>query len=225
MSQAIDVVIPTLNRAQLLVPLLDSIRRHTARRSYRVLFVVDEADKQTQEVLTTQLCGTDVKMMVHDGTAPVKWNAAVPHCEAEWLLLCGDDVLFRPRWLEEAQPAMARVSVVGTNDLTPRTARKDHATAQLVKRSYIDDPGAAWREPGHVMHPGYHHNFADDELIRLAEYRGEWEFVESSIIEHRHYVWGTAPKDQTYERGALNGFDEDKMLFRRRRRAWMRASR
>jgi len=222
-SPTVDIIIPTLKRPGNVLVVTDDIRRYTPRRSYRITFVTDEDDAKTNEVIQTLVAGLDVNRIVRSGTFPKKINTAVAVTEGDWVLCCGDDVKFKPGWYEATVEATKLdKAVIGTNDKTPRTRNRDHATAQLVRRDYIEHPGAAWREPGHVFHEGYHHQYADNELCNLAWKRGEWHFADDIVIEHPHPVWGTREWDEVYRLGQSNGL-RDKRLFRQRHRLWAKS--
>jgi hypothetical protein len=221
-SPSIDILVPTVRRPQALVPLMDSIRSTSPLGTYKVTFITDPGDERTKEVIQGQVAGRDVDRLEHGGTFPVKINAGVAATEAPSILCCGDDVLFKYGWWEAVEEKLGEYGVIGTNDLTPRTVDKDHATAQIVSREYIEERGAAFREPGHIFHEGYDHNFADDELCKLAQMRDTWIFLPECMIEHRHPFWGTAEMDPIYEKGGLK-YHDDRRLFKRRRRGWIRA--
>jgi glycosyltransferase involved in cell wall biosynthesis len=219
MTPTVSIIVPTLRRAQGLIPFVDSIRRTSPLGEYRIVFVTDPDDDQTLGVIQTMVSGLDVDRIDKGGTFPVKVNAAVAATDTPLMLVCGDDTVFKPGWYD-AMMAARGPGVIGTNDLTPRTKDKNHATAQVLEREYVDDPGAAWNEPGHAFHEGYHHNYADDELCRLAIYRGEFVFADDCVIEHHHPIWGTKEWDDVYAIGERNA-KRDRALYSERRRAWV----
>lgn len=217
----IAILIPTLGRADALAPLLQNLRQVTEFR-YRVYFVVDRGDQETRHVLET-MPGFDFTTVLCDGTYPVKTNAGYAAAADEELVLpTADDVVFHDGWLRAAlkrfeDPA---VQVVGTNDLTPATRDGRLATMPILRRSYVDEQGAAWGERGTVFHEGLHHNFVDRELWELAQHRGVAVFEPESVIEHRHHGWGTREADETDAKGNQQGWDADKALFEQRRAQW-----
>lgn len=224
-TPTVSILVPTVKRAQAIIPFTDAVRQTTPLGAYEIVFITDPGDKQTLGVISGPVAGRDTRMVEQGGSFPQKINAGAANSKAPFVLCCGDDVIFRAGWWEALDLHLAGdVGVIGTNDLTPRTKDKNHATAQVVARSYIDDPGAAWREPGHVFHEGYHHNFADDELCRLAIFRGLFVFVEDCHLHHLHPIWGTKDWDEIYEKGQQH-YDRDRDLYRKRRRAWILAAR
>lgn len=213
----IAIVVPTLNRPHLLGPLAMNVHQ-TTKVPYTLLFVVDRGDTATHNTLSGLGNAT---MVVCDGTYPEKINAGVQHVHEPAVVLANDDVVFYEGWFTAANLAFIDgIEVVGPSDTTPATENEDHATMPIVRRSYIDDPGAVWGERGTTLYEGYHHNFSETELWQLAVDRGVAKFVPECVIEHRHPDWGTAGLDETYQVGARTGFEDDQELFFERQAAW-----
>jgi hypothetical protein len=149
-----------------------------------------------------------------------KINRAVWQTDEPLIFLGADDIRFRPGWYEAAAAKLKPgIGLVGTNDLHhPRVVRGRHATHFLATRAYatsghIDGPG--------LMHDGYHHCFADDELVETARARGAWAMALDSHVEHLHPSWGNAPDDPVYQ-ASYAPFEADRALFRSRRHLWRR---
>lgn len=54
---------------------------------------------------------------------------------------------------------------------------------------------------GHVYHPDYETEWADNELHEIASRRGRLvRFDAAPVVEHRHAVWGAAPDDGLYRK-------------------------
>ncbi|MFM7468035.1 MAG: hypothetical protein ACKO37_00835 [Vampirovibrionales bacterium] len=89
---------------------------------------------------------------VLDASGPsfaVKVNDAYRLTTEPWLFIVGDDVCFRPGWLEAAFKYADKFKVIGTNDLcTTRVKLGVHATHFFIARDYIDTVGASWDGPG-----------------------------------------------------------------------------
>ncbi len=219
----IAIVVPTLGRPGALRPLLASITTATPAGVANIIFVVDHNDKETHvELQSAWKQGWNFKVLFEDGTYPQKVNAGMRACSDPLVLPTADDVVFYPRWLEYALAAFGPgVNVVGTNDLTPITADGTHATMPIIRRSYIEQPGAAFAEPGVLFHEGYHHNRCETETCQLAMRRGVWQFCAESIIEHRHHTWGSREVDETDRRGNLQNREADEALFAEREAAWL----
>lgn len=218
----VSIIVPTLGRPHAIRPLLQSIATTTPTAAAAVVFVSDHNDEETHaELQSAWEQGWRFKNLFEDGTYPHKVNAGVRESSEALVLPTADDVSFQPRWLEHALAALAPgVQVVGTNDLTPVTEDGTHATMPIVRRSYVDDPGAAFGEPGVLFHEGYHHNFCETELCNLAQHRGVYSSCPESIIEHRHPAWGTREEDETDRRGNQANVAGDETLYRQREAAW-----
>jgi len=217
----IAILIPTLGRANALAPLLANLRE-TTPPIYRVCFVVDTADTETRQAIEAMAPAEDFCNVYRDGTYPVKVGAGAAASAEPLIAPLADDVVFHAGWYEAAvarfeDPA---VQVVGTLDLTPATASGKNVTMPIVRRSYVDDPGAAYDEPGVLFHTGYHHNAVERELWQLAKHRGVAVFEPNSIIEHRHHSFGTREADDTDRKGNMANWDADLALYHERERLW-----
>ena len=216
----VAILIPTLGRPHALEPVLDSIKETTPDGQYLPIFVCDWHDHDT----VSELHRLGAWWVFQDGTYPVKTNAGYRASNYPLVLPTADDVVFHHGWYEAALDAFQDPAgqVVGTRDLTPVTAEGQHSTMPIVRRSYIQHPGAVWGEPGKVFHEGYHHGWVETELWQLACRRGVARFVPESVIEHLHPDWGTRPRDATDDKGNVQHKAEDYQLFERRRSEWTR---
>ena len=219
----VAILIPTLGRADVLAPLVESFRVTTPPDFYRLYFVVDRDDAATHQSLAEFEGDPDVQVDVCDGTYPVKIYAGCWLSAGEDLVLpTADDIVPHLGWYEAALKHFeAGADVVGTNDLSPATREGRMVTMPIVRRSYTEDPGAAWDEHRSVFHRGYHHNFVDRELWELACHRGVAVFEPESVIEHRHHGWGTREADETDAKGNQQGWEQDKALFEKRKAQWL----
>lgn len=218
----VAILIPTLGRPNALRPLLQSIATTTPVGAANVVFVVDHDDPSTHaELQEAWAQGWRFGRCFCDGTYPEKINAGLRASNDPLVLLADDDIVFHAGWLEHALAALSgSTAVVGTNDLTPATADGGHSTKPIVRRSYVDDPGAAFGEPGVALHEGYHHNFCETELCALAQHRGVYVSCPTSIIEHCHPAWGTREADETDRKGSQSNWGEDERLFLERQEQW-----
>jgi hypothetical protein len=148
-----------------------------------------------------------------------KINYGLTLTDEPFILCAADDLVFHPGWDKPLLQYLDHVGVVGTNDMAnPLVKRGSHSTHPAVARWYVREYGTC-DEPDKAVHEGYWHNWCDNELVETAKARGMWQFCADSRVEHQHWVWGTAPKDATYERGSEH-HRADAQLFRRRRALW-----
>lgn len=219
----ITIVVPTLGRAHKLAAVARNIAAVTPAGAYRLVFVVDPDDDDSRAALVG-LAGEPVTVLLEAGRYPHKINAGAAATSTPWINCAGDDAVWTPGWLEAALKVQTPdVGVIGTRDLTPSSEDGTHSTQPIVRRAYVTDPGAAFGEPGRVMHEGYHHNFCETELCQLAQHRGAYVFAEDSVIEHHHPDWGTAEEDATYQKGARRHWQRDAQLFADRQAAWSKS--
>jgi hypothetical protein len=220
------VIVPVMRRPQNAVPFMRSLRASTGMA--RVYAVADHSDPETGEAWERE--GAFVLPFDDDGRGPGTFAEKV-NCAAEftgllggsgdvepWLFITGDDVSFRPGWLDHAQAAGAtgRAHVIGTNDLgNPRVMSGEHATHLLIRRDYVAEVGASWDGPGVVAHEGYRHNFVDDEIVTAAQRRGVWAMALGSKVEHLHPLWEKSEPDDVYALG-VKSYGQDRDLFVRR---------
>jgi hypothetical protein len=209
---------PATEPAAVLVPAIrythaqrfvDSLRASTGLARVYAVARPDE----TEAAAAWKAAGAEV--LVGDGaTFAQRINDGYRQTAEPWMLVTGDDVLFRPGWLDHAQAlAGDRHHVVGTNDLAnQRVTAGHHATHMLVRRSYVDEVGAGWDGPGVLCHEGYRHWFVDDEIVTAAKQRGVWAMALGSVVEHMHPIVGKAPDDDVYRQGR-ESMQADRDLF------------
>lgn len=220
-TERVQVIVPVLHRPQNAKPFMDSLRASTGMAD--VTAVTTISDDETVRAWTATGAGIyssdkvtfaeKVNMACRLGIEFAQGGDAPP-----WVLIVGDDVVFRPGWLDQALAAAHgdRYHVIGTNDLgNPHVVLGNHATHILIRRSYIDEVGASWDGPGIVCHEGYGHWFVDNEIVTAAKQRDVWTSSRESVIEHLHPAWGKAPDDDTYRKGQETRM-EDQVLFEKR---------
>lgn len=214
----VGILVPTLNRPESIGSLASNIADTTPLGSYSLIFVLDHGDQASREaVKAAEFC----RYILCDGTYPRKTNAGYAASNDDLILPTADDVWFREGWLEAVEDVFTdpHVQVVGTDDTTPATADRTHATMPVVRRSYIEDPGCVWQRPGVVFRPELKHNFCETEIWQLAEHRGVAAWSDA-VIEHRHPDWGTREADSTDEKGNRQGWDHDREIFERVKAEW-----
>jgi hypothetical protein len=222
-TERVDVIVPVLNRPDNAKPFMQSLRASTGMAT--VYAVVEPDDTATGDAWLNAgariVWGHDELSSFVEGqtegvahTFAEKVNLAYRQTQAPWLFITGDDVRFRPGWLDQAQHAAGdKYHVIGTNDLgNPRVTSGEHAVHMLIRRSYVDEVGASWDGPGIVAHEGYRHWFVDDEIVTAAKLRGVWTPCLASIVEHLHPIFGKAESDATYRLGQST-VEQDRRIF------------
>lgn len=221
----IAVVVPVLGRPQNAQRLADSLTAATTVE-HRLVWVVSVSDRD--QFLACKAAGGDLieaEWPPGPGDFARKVNKAHRNTIEPFVFQGADDIEFTPGW-DVAALAVAEATgagVVGTNDdANPMVKRGDHSTHSLIRRSYVEEHGGTLDGPGLVFSEAYGHQWCDNELVELAKARGQWAFAASSVVRHRHWVWRTAPMDETYARGSASA-RADRALFEQRRRAWRHA--
>lgn len=219
-TDEVAVIVPVLRRPQHAEPFMRSLRASTGLA--KVYALADADDRDTVAAWEA----TDAEVIIGPAhTFAEKVNVGYDMTEEPWLFVVGDDVAFRPGWLDHAQQVARKTGaqVIGTNDLgNPRVMSGEHGTHLLISRSYVDDVGASWDGPGTVCHEGYHHWYVDDELVTAAKQRGVWASALGSVVEHFHPIWQKAANDEVYELGQRNA-KVDAALFAKRLKRYGKA--
>jgi hypothetical protein len=217
-DERVAVLVPVLDRPQHAHPFMQSLRASTGMAT---AYPVVEEDDNASRIAWTNTGAT----IIDSGgghTFAEKINTAHEMTGEPWIFLVGDDVRFRPGWLDHAlQTAKATgAKVIGTNDLAnPRVMAGEHGTHLLIARSYVDEVGASWDGPKVVCHEGYRHWYVDDEIVTAAKQRGVWAAALGSQVEHLHPIWGTAEPDAVYAEGQSHA-KADGELFKGRLKAY-----
>lgn len=216
-TESTAVVVPVMRRPQNAAPFMATLRASTGMAT--VYAVADVDDVETAEAWRQ----AGAQVIDYDGDTPgtfsQKMNTGYRETTEPWIFMVGDDVAFRPGWLDHAQSTAADdLHVIGTNDLgNPAVLAGEHATHMLIRRSYVDETGASWDGPKVLAHEGYRHWFVDDEIVTAARRRGVWGMALASLVEHLHPQWGKGDADDVYALGQ-SGAVPDRHLFERRAR-------
>lgn len=217
MPRSIVVLVPVLDRPARVAPLLASFAAATADADARIFFIAQASD--AAEIAAVQAAGhTPLIVPDADGSWARKINAGFAHTDEPWMLLGADDLKFHAGWIDTIRTRLAsHPGVIGTNDLGHAgTIAGTHSTHPLVRRSYARALGTI-DAPNQVVHPGYHHNFPDTELVATAQHRGLYLHAADCIVEHLHPNWRKGTMDNTYRLGQSR-FAQDHALFLQRRR-------
>lgn len=207
----VAVVVPVLSRPQNVMPFMRSLKASTGLAT---AYFVCDPDDQAEMAAVTEHGG---QVLIHDGehgTFAVKANYGYRNTTEPWILLVGDDVIFRPGWYDRAiRAAGDRFSLVGTNDLSD--IRRDLAVHPLIRRSWVDEHGASWDGPGTIAHQGYRHCFVDNEWSAVAQQDRAFILAPDAVVEHMHPLFHKGVVDDVYRKGQVS-YDRDKRLWEKR---------
>lgn len=220
----IAILVPVLDRPHRAAVVAASIREAQTVDT-QVVFVCTPGD----DAEIAACLATDEMVVVTDwqggqGDYARKINLGLHNTDAPYVFTGADDLTFTPGWDAAALACGARgAGVVGTVDqCNPRTRNARHSTHSLVRRDYAVEQGTV-DAPGLIYHPGYFHNFCDDEAVATAIARGEYAPCRRSVVVHNHPMCGQQ-SDDVYRLG-LAHFDDDRALFRARTSLWSRTRR
>ncbi len=226
-TERVAVLVPVTGRPGNVQPLVDSLRASTAMAE--PYFIVDTNDRATRAAVLAARAHEiplDSSEWERPGTFAEKVNHGFLETKEPWVLLVGDDVRFRPDWLNQAMHVANQygADVVGTNDLgNPSVMAGDHATHMLIRRSYVLEHGASWDGPGIVCHEGYGHWYVDNEIVAAAKQRGVWQMAIGSLVEHLHPIWKKGTQDEVYQLGQSKA-PVDEATWQQRLRKYGRAA-
>ena len=213
----VAVLIPTFQRPHRIADVTTNVLESTEHAN--VYFICESDDEATIEAVTFTV-GANLIINERSRNYAGAINTGVHGTDEPYVFAGADDLWFNPGWFEAASDAMQYpISVVGTNDLhNPEVLSGAHATHYLVQRTYalkgcID-------QPGQMLCEKYHHNYCDTEFIATATKRGVYAPCLDAVVEHRHWAWGKATMDATYDKGARTEH-LDRALFAERKHLWI----
>ena len=144
-------------------------------------------------------------------------NALVEDAKHELVLYTGDDTVPQPDFLKNALAKMETLpdgwGVVALNDM--RFGGRNFATAWLADKRMLP------LLDGHLLHEGYWHCFADNELTLRCKELKRYTWADNAKIKHLNPVVDREVEwDDDYKRIYSNEwFTHDQVLFWRRRQS------
>lgn len=217
-SFEVAVLVPTLNRPQNVLPLVESFRAANDRTAKLYLIVQKNDEAQAAAALkVAHPRYPDVAVIYVDDdctTFAQKINEGFRQTAEPFVFLSGDDVDFQPGWLQAAAQHADTFDVIGTNDggMNKLVAAGVHADHFFVRRAYVDRYGASLGGPGEVCHEGYRHFYVDCEIVELAKARNVFTPCLESLVVHNRIR-----TPDTTDELAAGHFDEDGKRWQRRK--------
>lgn len=213
----VAVLIPTFGRANRIAEVTTNVLESTEHAN--VYFICESDDEASIETVTFTV---GANLIINERTRNYAGaiNTGLHATDEPHIFAGADDLWFHNGWYEEAKKLMRYpIRVVGTNDLhNPEVLSGAHATHYLVDRwyAYTGVPD----QMGMMLCEQYQHNWCDTEFIAFATRRGVYAPCLTSIVEHRHWAWGKATIDPTYDKG-LRSEPQDRALFEQRKQLWI----
>lgn len=205
------ILIPSLDRPQNLRRIVENIHETTPEEHFIVFCVSDDESKTILDDLGEWYLDDSDR---EDRRYVTRMNTLIKFIDdAKTIFFGSDDVRHRRGWLSQALLALDKsgCSVAVVNDLHNVAGTQAVIRREYLKRAVFDAPGLAF-------HPGYIHNFADNEMFFTANVHKELIYAKASVVEHLHPAFGglgSDPWDDTY-RNAMKGWDTDMHLWKQR---------
>jgi glycosyltransferase involved in cell wall biosynthesis len=210
----IAVVIPTLGRPHKVAEIVKNLEATAPTAT--AYFVIEEHDTATADAIDQTNAVKIVNKRSPSYAGAV--NTALAETSEPYLFVSADDFYYHDGWLEPLLEQAKQFGMVASNDLHNKDVQAGNlATCYLITRDYALT--ACIDEPGVMLHEGYTHNFVDLEVTQTAISRGQFVYCPESKVEHMHYLWGLAEKDETYAK-SLTHHAQDQGLFEARRTLW-----
>lgn len=207
----IAVVVPTVNRADMLPALVANIHEAT-ENDHRVYLVMEKDDtaslKAAAGLDTVDVVGTF-------GSCSTAVNAGYWASTEPFVAVTNDDCVFHQGWDTKAlQRFSESVHVVGMND-----GLGDCKCFPMVRRSFIEAESGVFDKPNQIFHE-YKSQGPDTEFTFYAMLRGVWDSAPDAVVEHRNWRNGAADPDHPNYLKARDTILEDLEEYNRRAPLW-----
>lgn len=211
MTAQLAVLVPTVNRANLLETVVENIHA-TTTSSHLIYLIMEETDGNSLEAAE----GLDALSVIGTfGSNAAAVNAGYRASVEPYVAILNDDIACTPGWDQTALEYLSdKTHVVGLNQGDGRCT-----SFSIVRRSYIEQHSGVFDQPDTLYHE-YVSQFPDTEFAEYAQHRGVWADAPDAIIEHLHWVFGKAnPNDPNYVK-ARETFPADQAVYLDRRARW-----
>jgi len=209
----VSVIIPSLGRPEQIKRCVERLAETVQGYVVETVVVFEGDDPATAEAARS-VPGVIVVENTTGLGAAAGWNEGSKHASGDALVMLGDDAWFHDGWLEAALQALEKIGgsgMVGFND--GHTSGETHSAHHLLTRDYIIE-----YQGGCFIIPDYYSQYFDLEAVARAQRADKYIWASDSLVEHKHWVFGTAVKDATYRIGS-DHMNSDRDIFQRRRAA------
>ncbi len=142
------------------------------------------------------------------------WNIAATHAQGDYLKVGDDDLWYHDGWLEETMKVVEATSE-GHGYFKIRSDSSNYWAERAIgsRRFFVETLG------GVLCIPKYLSQYDDVEKTDRAIAAGLFFEAPKAYIEHRHWVYGKAEKDETYMRGGIALVNKDQVTYQQRKAA------
>lgn len=187
----ISIILPTCNRPELLLRMLDSLRRTSVGYSGEVVALID-GDKISAQIAQDFGCFVDFSETRRD--VLFLWNRGLQMSEGDVIHPAMDDLIYHENWLkyglESHKERLNGCGVIGFNDLA-YDGNLQVATQFMFDRRYCKDYMG-----GVIAPPVYTYLAIDLEINERAKLAKKFYWDSRAIVEHRHSAHGKRAYDE-----------------------------
>jgi glycosyltransferase involved in cell wall biosynthesis len=206
----VSIIVPTLNRPQQLIKLVDNINATTADHQVETIVVVEDSDSATWAIVKS-LPGV-LPLSVSGNNTPIyAWNYGLKHSLGEWVVQAADDMEFTPDWLSEAL-ATPNKGFIAFPDET-KASKNSNQTWEphyMATREWLRT-----FQHGVLAVPHYRHWGCDVEICERAAISNTFTRAKV-IVKHNHWLKDASRIDSTYQK-AQKWYQRDLNLLELRR--------
>jgi glycosyltransferase involved in cell wall biosynthesis len=205
------IIVPTLNRADMLAPLVANI--HDVTEASHTIYLVMESD-DTESIEAAKSLDT-IDVLGHFGSCSTAVNAGYWASTEPFVAVVNDDCIFHSGWdLAALKYFNGQVHIVGMND-----GLGDCKCFPMIRRAFIEEHSGVYDRPNAVFHE-YRSQGPDTEFAFYAMLRGVWADAPDAIVEHRNWRNGAADPDHPNYVKARETINDDLAEYNRRWPHW-----
>lgn len=207
-----SIIIPTRNRAKLLLPRLKTIFDNTPElRNEKAELIIahDEDDKETHELLAHEFALVWAPASQPFELPCIKWNNAAKIAQGEWLVTMSDDSEPEFLWLESALDSL-NYGFLALPDGVTGARNRFFTPLYMATREWLKK-----YHGGVLVIPKYKSWYADIETAQRAHRSHSYILAGRSVVAQLHPTFGNAPDDEMYRLGRTR-HEEDKRIFEQR---------
>jgi hypothetical protein len=208
---SVAVIVPTVNRADMLEALVENI--HDATEGEHQVYLVMEEDDQDSLAVSERL---DVCSVIGTfGYCSVAINIGYRASSEPFVAITNDDCIFHQGWDTAALRCFNdQIHVVGMND-----GAGDYLCFPMIRRSFIEQHSGVYDKPNTIFHT-YKSQGPDTEFSFYAILRGVWAPAPDAVVEHVNWRSGRADPNHPNYMKARETIDEDLAEYARRWPLW-----